>query len=496
VSLVATIVCWSLATPPWNSPDEPSQVAHAWALAHGQLLGRTVSSRGLSASLRAFLARHPDLVAVRVPRLYPLLTSKLSCVAFHPLSNAACMAIGKAIAHGTGTWWTYHARYFPFYFAVTGLPSLVSAPGDHQLYLMRLASGLVAAAFLASAITTARQTSQRWLGVGVLIAITPVALFLAACVNASGLEIAAAIALWTSGAVLVRTQSAGDETTDRRLIDRFGLAAIVLVFTRPLAPLWFAAAILVLVVMATPNARQTLIGSRRLRIWGGAIASALAIASAWDLWAGTLDAHHYTGSPVHATVAAMLRHNISHETAYLRQMVGVFGWLDTRSPILVYVLWGALSLAVIVAASRGATRRTMSVLATLIVAAVIAPFLLEDLNVHTIGFQWQGRYTLPLAVAIPILGCSVISAPRWSTHKERIVRIGIGVTVVVAQMLAFVELLRRFSVGTHGPLWFFDRAGWQPPVPALLLVVGELVALSAVVALALTSDRCLEPAAA
>lgn len=490
-TLTIAISSWSLATPPWNAPDEPSQAMRSWALAHGQLVGATPSSAGLSASVKAFLVRHPYLVAVRVPRVYRVLTSRLSCVAFRPLRSASCMVVGSVVAPGVGTWWTYHARYFPLYFLVTGMPSLIVRPGTGQLYAMRLAGGLAAAAFLASAISTARRSRRGWLGAGVVLAMTPTVLFLAASVNASGLEIAAAIALWTSGSMLARTS---DVIIDRRLIDRFGVAAVVLVLTRPLAPLWFAVALVALLATATPTARRMLFRSRRARGWATAVAAALLIAFAWDIWAGTLDARHYTGSPVRATVAAMVRHNITTEAAYLRQMVGVFGWLDTRSPSIVYLLWGIVTIAVLAVALLGVRRRVVAVVATLVVAVVVVPFVLEDLNVRTIGFQWQGRYTLPLAVGVPIVACSTMTGRRWSLRADRVARIAIGVAVVVAQSAAFVQLLRRFSVGANGPLWFFDRVAWRPPVPALALVVVEFLALSAVVAATLTRGRTVENA--
>ena len=40
-------------------------------------------------------------------------------------------------------------------------------------------------------------------------------------------------------------------------------------------------------------------------------------------------------------------------------------------------------------------------------------------------------------------------------------------------------MLRRYAVGVDGPVWFFSDARWEPPVPALVLVLGYTVVIAA-----------------
>ena len=58
----------------------------------------------------------------------------------------------------------------------------------------------------------------------------------------------------------------------------------------------------------------------------------------------------------------------------------------------------------------------------------------------------------------------------------------LGAGFVVAQILAFGEALRRYTVGINGPIFFFwSSESWTPPVPSALLVVGYLVLMAGLV---------------
>ena len=71
---------------------------------------------------------------------------------------------------------------------------------------MRIAGAALMAALLASAVASLRTgASFRLRLVGFLVGLTPMVLFLGASVNPSGAEIAAGLAVWASGIVLVRT---------------------------------------------------------------------------------------------------------------------------------------------------------------------------------------------------------------------------------------------------------------------------------------------------
>ena len=105
------------------------------------------------------------------------------------------------------------------------------------------------------------------------------------------------------------------------------------------------------------------------------------------------------------------------------------------------------------------------------------PVLLEAWQVRDVGYQWQGRYTLPLAVSIPLLaGFGVSEATRIRLSTRRLVAV-LVVSLTIAQVVAYWQPLRDYSVGKRGPFWFFSEAIWSPQIPSLVLIASYLVAM-------------------
>jgi predicted membrane protein DUF2142 len=461
---------WALATPLFASADEPSHAVRAWSLVHGDILGDTFGSADRPPNpFASFVPNLPDYgLSVTSPTAYRNY-GNVSCVAFSPNKPADCVALGRG--DGTARTLTYTGRYFPAYYVVVGAPTLVTPPGAFQIYLMRVAGVLLCAALLASAVTAAHERGGL-AAAGVVVAITPMALFFAASINPSGLEVAAGIAVWASGALLVANAREG--RVEGRAIDRFGIAAIALATTRPLSPVWLAVAVAVLALVAGRAGLRALWQSARCRTWGAIVIGATAIHLAWNVYAEAYDSRHYVGHPVELPGAAILRTSFGKSDELLRQMVGVFGWLDTPAPNATFLIWllavGALVGLAVVFASR---RWLVAMLAAFAATAVLPP-LLEASQARDVGFQWQGRYTLPLAVGIPVL--AAFSVPAGAPLVRR--RIGIGLTVALslASWLAYAQALRRYAVGANGTLLFFKGAAWTPPIASVVLLVAYLAA--------------------
>jgi hypothetical protein len=158
-------------------------------------------------------------------------------------------------------------------------------------------------------------------------------------------------------------------------------------------------------------------------------------------------------------------------------MVGVFGWQDTPAPAVTFVIWTAV-LGILVALSVSLTNRRMAVaIVALLGLVVVVPAVLEFIEARRFGFGWQGRYTLPLAVGVPILcGFALAREPARVLDRGRL-RVLFAVAFVVAHFLAFWQNLRRYTVGYDGPLMFWWDPDWSPPFPALLLLVVFLLGL-------------------
>jgi len=58
----------------------------------------------------------------------------------------------------------------------------------------------------------------------------------------------------------------------------------------------------------------------------------------------------------------------------------------------------------------------------------------------------------------------------------------VGLVVGFGQFLAFAQDLRRYTVGIDGPIAYFQRAQWNPPLPPLLLTVAYALTVTAFVA--------------
>ena len=259
-SLVLFLLCalWSLSTPIPSGPDEPTQYVKAAAVARGTLTG----------------ARPPGFprgtVLVRVPGTYMLYDAGIDCYYLRPQVPAGCTPLPGSDPTMQSTT-TYVGEYPPLYYAVTGLPSLVSDEVWARR-AMRAASALVSAVLLGLAVSAVLTWSRsRWLIVGSVLTVTPANMYLASVLNPSGLEISAAVAAWTAGVLLVFHHA---DDPPRGLVAAFVGSSVVLAVTRPLSPLWVAGIVLSLALIR-PAAARRLLADRAVRI--GLAATAVAV---------------------------------------------------------------------------------------------------------------------------------------------------------------------------------------------------------------------------
>lgn len=463
-------LAWAISTPVFAAPDEPAHVIRAASAGRGELLGRELRKRPPAPFADV-------LLVVSAPGIYEN-SAEVNCFAFHSNHPAGCLHLHGPDhdVHMT----TYVGHHPPAYYAAVGFLSRLVEPGDSQVIVMRALGVLAVAALLASCLTTLRRTAApMWAGAGFAVALTPMVLFLSSVVSPSGIEIAAAIGVWVHGAALASDGGNPDAAIDPRLIDRLGIAASVLVISRGLSPLWLAVIGAVLLLLTTRARLSIVLQARRLWIWGGVVGVGLALQAVWFVYGQPLG--HFVGWPLREPASAIVRMSFGKTPQLLEEMVGIFGWLDTRSPGFNYVVW-ALAIGALVGLTLAvATGRFVRALVAATAATLILPVILESVGAGTAGLIWQGRYTLPLAVGIPLLaGLGIGSNPAQSPVGRRLPVILVG-SLALAQVAAFVQTLRRYSVGLKGVLWFFPEAHWEPPIPALVLIV--VFALAVVTAL-------------
>lgn len=394
--MLAVSGAWALATPRLAGPDEPAHAIRAVGAARGHLLGDFV------------LGPFGYVMKVSIPTE--------TCRAI-PDPNLACNQPSATPAQHTDVY-TYQFRNPPPYYVVVGLPSLLFT-GVAGVYVMRLVSAAIASALLASALASAIESERRVAVLGVFVAATPVAWFLAGQINPNGMEIAAAICLWSS-TIAIATASGQPSP---RLVRRAGVALTLLVVARGLSP---AYALVVLAASASLAGRDRIpeLGRRNdVRRWLAAGVAGTALTAMWVAIAGFSHNQPRSGTGLVTSVGSAGR--------FLLQAVGDKQDLGVSLPV-VGVLWGIVAVGLVTLAITKGTRREVVAIAGLLAVALLLPITTDGFNLPPLGFGWQGRYGLPLLAGVAVIASSV-----------RRVRIAPGVwrgsiaLLGIAQLLAF-----------------------------------------------------------
>ena len=243
----------------------------------------------------------------------------------------------------------------------------------------------------------------------------------------------------------------------------------MLVLTRALAPLWviFIAAAFVGLGPATPI--KTLFRNRHVQVWLGVCAVAASFSLVWDLVANPFQTEPGSPLPPGSTGADIFVLALDRLNLLVTSSIGQFGWLDAPSPAGVIVTWlGALGAVVIVGACL-ARRRGVAVIVGTVLAWALVPTVIVLGVARKDGIVGQGRDYMGLAVGIPIVA-AFVAGERFVDRRTSL-RLTTVVIALLAgcQVLAFYGALRRYTVGTGGPLTRSPRcpAAGMRPCPGL-----------------------------
>jgi hypothetical protein len=473
---------WALASPLFSVPDEPAHLVKAAAVARGQLTGRKVPVHDEG---EGSIFRGGFTTVVDVPYSYTWQTSRIpNCFIYEPTVAAGCAPEFRDRPRDA-TWTTWVGQYPPTYYAAVGWVTRLDT-GQLGVYLTRLLSAALSAAFLATAFTCARTTDRHSpLALGVVLAATPTALFLAGSVNPNGLEVAAAVCVWAAlGAIVTARDRAGTAWPFAAVL----VAGLVLAWTRPLSAAWLAAAVAVLLVVSgAPGDLLRRVGRGRVMLAAAAFGLVTVLATTWTV---ALDAlgNVEGDEPRGLGLVDAFRHSLGRLGRYLEEMVGVFGWRSTFPPDWLAWCWYGAALALLGVALRIGTARVRIVLVGLVGIVLVGPSVLEAAQAADHGFAWQGRYGLPLSAGVPVVASlAVVTGRPLAARARRLLTVGIVVVVTIGHLIAHVASMRRYVVGTDGPWWYLSRDGWDPPVPAAVLLVVTVVAASGLAVL----TRCV-----
>jgi hypothetical protein len=474
LAFFAVAAVWSLSSPLMGAPDEPAQTIKAVSVAQGQLRGEdTILIAGANAWVNG------TETEVEIPADYASVYDLNACYVTKAEVPAGC-APPPSRATGTAHATTYVGTYPPLYYALVGWPSLL-AEAPEGLPLIRLSSAAVSAALIGLALAAARRTDGGGIVVaGLLVALTPMVVYMASVVNASGMEITAAIALWCTALALFRPA----EKTTRGDVVRVAVAFCALACVRGLSPV---IALGVVAAVALVAARRN--DLTRLRGAPGALPVAavtgavFVVAIAYVAWSKAYDS--VAGTPIpDLTLSKALDSSLGEVPYRVRQMVGHFAYLEALPPPGLLVIWGVLAGGLVLLALVAGTWRRRGALVAVMVATIAFTVVPEALNASEFGYIWQGRYTLPVATGIPILAAWTVGRARWWRPALTVLSTAVVAGLwLVGQGIGLATLLRRYVVGTDRSLFAIRTGdGWAPPLSpvalmALLAVAGGAFAI-------------------
>jgi hypothetical protein len=434
---------WGVATPYDGPPDEKAHALRAAAVGNGDLLPT-------------------DGYFLQTPRSLV----RVSCFPMQVTVPADCTqrpgGDDTLSLHKVGA-----ASYNPVYYAVTGWPVAVW-PNWTGILLARIFTGAVMAALLASAVVGAcRWFRNRAVLAGILVATTPMIAHLGGSINPNGVEIAAGLALFVGLIALLREQ----ETLNRGAATLVGISGAVLATPRSIGIVWLGL-IFLTVLIGTPRARiQALLRERLVRIWFAVISLSVVAAVAWTIIARNVSNPQ---GDMGITWKEVLRFAVLDMWPNVaNQLVGVMGWAETLQPRLVYVAW-FMAVGLLVLGGFTLGRRIDKIQLLFLFFGTFAPLItLEVLQANQWGWYNQGRYFLPGAVGLPILGAYILAENGVTAEKFRSIIRSLALVLIPIQLVCLAYTMTRWQSGLEilNPL----KGSWLPPLgPELPLVLGAL----------------------
>jgi rhamnosyltransferase len=426
---------WAIANPPFAAPDEPAHYLRGLAVGGGGL-ERTES--------------------VRVP---PGLWSneEPACNRVEPTQSAACVdaleptTAESDVVSGAGA-------YPPLSYALPG----IAARATDDLRDANRAARLVTVAvssllFLLSALLLFAPKVGAPSLLGLVVATTPMVVFVTSIQSSSALETSAGIALAAGLLAAVRAQP-----VPTWVFVAIAASGALVALSRATGVIWLVLAVAVAAVVAGRSRLSALLREQPIAVAATCCTLLLAGAAnrAWELAygpdvtrAGPL-AYPWTDKAAEA---------FSELWRLVQEWIGVFGWLDAFMPNWATSLWIAVGGGlVVVALVVGRARERLALVAALVLACCAAVLLSATLRSGELGGDVQARHLLPFLVLIPLLaGFVVTRSPLLTGRLEGAFR-AVAVVTAFVHVVAWYANARRHAVGSDGSPLFFLDAEWSP----------------------------------
>lgn len=458
---------WVLMQPPYSVADEPAHTIKAVASAYGQFdRPQVIGQFGYGAYI------------YEVPKVFTSIWHS-TCYNDDTRTTAACIGDFPPGTEQITTTSTAGPNPPTYYIAIGWLGRLF--PSQTGFYLMRFLGALLFC--LTLTFTFALQffkSKSRNAWVSILLLLTPAVISFSAVINPFAYEIAAAALFWTSAILLTDSRKSNRES--KQLWCALVGSALFFSCIRPAAFLWVSV-ITFFVIFSVPQNGYRLIRfhDKRMRSIVGIAFNAVVISLALSYRTQTdlvIDPASTVTSTVGADGDIFSNMYVSSQRLgiFFRQLFGFFGWTSFYPPVAVPVLF-VTALVMSITIMKISTWRLRAGLAGLTAFVYFCPVVLEGARASSLGFFYQGRYMLPVAIGIPIYiwlrGEDRVTNRYTLLLTRTIVGLCTGSSIFVANYVA-----RRFISGTDGRiLWFLD-VKWSPPGGAymtLSFLVGAMI---------------------
>ena len=469
------LASWVMGNAPFAAPDEVEHFIRAVGVSQGNVIGRADPGAGIGATVTQMswtsrAARIVTLPSNLNPEPYTcdLSLSEPSAVCqktVDPRSPPATLA-------------TAVGNYQPLPYLLPAVALKAGGSPPAALRLARAAQALVVLGLLSVALFALYDADSPLVSLlGLMLAVTPMVLFCGASLNGSGMEISAAVAFF---ACLLRLGR--DDQPRARWWLLAGLSGATLGLSRSASPAWLVLELLVAFGWGGSKAFA--------RSWSSSLAPRVAVVvlvlsvllnRTWEALYGarvSLDA-----SDLHAGVVAG-----AHEWwRSLPDLIGKFGYVDVKLPLIVSLAWFALVLALFVSACLLCARRRSLLLVFVFAVGLLGPMVFYALFIRPTGFGLQGRRVLPALVVLPLLAGEGVYVNRGSAVAERlrVLLFAIPVACALMQLVAWYVNAKRYAVGGSGPEWFLTRAAWSPPAGWWMWLSTAVIASACLAAVAL-----------
>lgn len=446
---------WAMTNPPFAAPDEANHYLRAVGIRDGSLVGRRTRDTNPTLDTKQLAWTNQATRSVVVPP--GLAPGGFACELSSETKSAAC-TLAATPNRGAIRANTEVGTYQPLPYL---LPAAVLGADHHAGGSLRVARLAMVALWLSALAAAIWALWDEELGVasltGLVVAITPMVIFIGASVNGSSLEIISSIAFFASLLRLVRPDPTRLPT---RAWMFAGTSGVVLALSRSPGPIWVVLDMIVVLFLTgcRPARSAFRTGGRSAFLAAAAVLAGIGLNRLWEAAYGP---HvQITWLPKLESLQAGRREVMRS----LQEIVGRFGYLNVPLPTAIVIAWTLLALTLVWFGLQAADRRSRIVLAVAVVITFLGPIYLFASVIRNTGFGLQGRDYLPIVSVLPILAFELIR--RRPPPARTLASLFAIITSAAAtmQLVAWWINSRRYAVGSNGPWWFLSHAQWSPPV--------------------------------